>query len=187
MEFISIFLIALSLSADCFAVSICGRISMGAALDRGRQLKVAGYFGFFQFAMLLGGFLAGSTVVGLIESFDHWVGFFLLLFIGVRMIRESFEKEKEGEAVDISKGKTLLGLSVATSIDSLAVGMTFAFIQVAIVPAAVLVGATSFVVAMAGFALGARLGDIIGKRAELVGGLVLIGIGVKVLVEGLGG
>lgn len=186
MEFITILFIALSLSADCFAVSVCGSISMGTSLDRARQFKVAAYFGFFQFAMLLVGFLAGSTVVSLIESFDHWVAFFLLAFIGARMIKESFEKGKE-ETLDISRGKALLGLSVATSIDSLAVGLTFAFIQVSIIPAAALVGITALLATLAGFAVGRRLGNVIGKRAELVGGLVLVGIGLNILVQGFSG
>jgi putative Mn2+ efflux pump MntP len=184
MDFIAVFLIALGLSADCFAVSVCGSISMGSALTRAKQLKVAAYFGFFQFAMILGGYLAGRTVVSLIESFDHWVAFGLLAFIGVGMIKESFEKEEECP-VDISQGKTLIGLSVATSIDSLAAGLTFAFVAVAILPASILVGLTAFTATLIGFGLGRRLGDAFGKRAELVGGLVLIGIGVRVLIEGL--
>ncbi len=185
MDFIAVFLIALGLSADCFAVSVCGSISMGAALTRAKQIKVAAYFGFFQFAMILGGYRAGRTVVSLIESFDHWVAFGLLAFIGVRMIKESFEKEEEGEVVDISRGKTLLGLSVATSIDSLAAGLTFAFVEVAILGPSILVGLTAFTATMIGFMLGRRLGDAFGKRTELIGGLVLIGIGVRVLIEGL--
>ena len=185
MDFIAVFLIALGLSADCFAVSICGSISMGSALDRAKALKVAAYFGFFQFVMILAGFLAGKTVVELIENFDHWVAFGLLAFIGVRMIKESFEKEAECEVVDISRGKTLLGLSVATSIDSLAAGLTFAFVDAAIIGASLVVGITAFTVTLIGFWLGRRVGDIVGKRAELIGGLVLIGIGVRVLIEGL--
>jgi putative Mn2+ efflux pump MntP len=187
MDFIAVFLIGLGLSADCFAVSVCGSASMGAALDRARALKVAAYFGLFQAGMILAGYLAGKTVVNLIEDVDHWVAFLLLAFIGARMIRESFGKEKECEAVDISRGKTLLGLSVATSIDALAVGLTFAFIQVAILPASILVGLTAFAVTLIGFGLGRRVGDVIGKRAELIGGLVLIGIGAKVLFDGLTG
>jgi putative Mn2+ efflux pump MntP len=187
MDFIAVFLVALGLSADCFAVSVCGSISMGAALDRARALKVAAYFGLFQAGMILAGYFAGKTVVNLIESFDHWVAFFLLAFIGGRMIRESFEKEEELEVVDISQGKALLGLSVATSIDSLAAGLTFAFVEVAILSASILVGLTAFAVTLIGFGLGRRVGDVIGKRAELVGGLVLIGIGAKVLFDGLTG
>ena len=188
MDFFAVFLIALGLSADCFAVAVSGSISMGDALDRAKRIKVAVNFGFFQFAMLVVGFLAGSTVVGLIDNFDHWIAFFLLTFIGARMIKEYFEKENGAEEVlDISRGKALLGLSVATSIDALAVGITFAFVQVSVIPAAVLVGVVSFMVSMLGFSIGRRLGHIIGKRAELIGGLVLIAIGVKTLVEGING
>lgn len=186
MDLIPVLLIALGLAADCFAVAVSGSISMGSVLDRAKQLKVAASFGFFQFGMLLVGFLAGSTIVESIESLDHWVGFILLAFVGARMIKESFEKKEQTEsAVDISRGKALLALSVATSIDALAVGLTFAFVQVAIVPAGVLVGLVSFGLSFVGFAVGRRLGAMIGKRAELFGGLVLIGIGIKILVEGL--
>ncbi len=187
MDFIAVFLIALSLSADCFAVSLCGSVSMGAALDRAKSLKVAAYFGLFQTGMILAGWLAGTAVVDLIESFDHWVAFGLLAYIGGHMIKESFEKEEECELVDISRGKALIGLSVATSIDSLAAGLTLSIQEVAILPASLLVGITAFTVTLIGVWAGRRVGDIVGKRAELIGGLVLIGIGIKVLVEGLNG
>jgi putative Mn2+ efflux pump MntP len=187
MDFIAVFLIALSLSADCFAVSLCGSVSMGAALDRAKSLKVAAYFGLFQFGMIIAGNAAGKRLIGVIGSIDHWVAFGLLAFIGGHMIKESFEKEEECEIIDISRGRTLVGLSIATSIDSLAAGLTFAFIEVAILPASVLVGITAFIVTLIGVWAGRRVGDIVGKRAELIGGLVLIGIGIKVLVEGLNG
>jgi putative Mn2+ efflux pump MntP len=187
MDFIAVFLIALSLSADCLAVSICGSVSMGTALNRRKALKVAAYFGFFQFSMILAGFLAGITVVNLIQGFDHWLAFGLLAFIGGHMLKESFEKVEKCEANDISKGRTLIGISVATSIDALAAGLTFALIEVAILPASLLVGVTTFVVTLFGVWLGRRVGGIVGKRAELIGGLVLIGIGIKVLFEGLTG
>ncbi|ADJ26294.1 protein of unknown function DUF204 [Dehalogenimonas lykanthroporepellens BL-DC-9] len=174
MEFYAVLLIALGLAADCFAVSVSGSISMGELLDRRRRLKIAFFFGLFQFGMLLAGFLAGSTIVEIIDSFAHWVGFILLAFVGARMLKESFEKNDDDEpATDISRGKTLVALSVATSIDSLAVGLTFAFVDVAIVPAAALVGGVSFALSLVGFAVGRRL--------------VLIGIGIKVLIEGLTG
>jgi len=187
MDFIAVFLIALSLSADCLAISICGSISMGTALDRAKSLKVAMFFGVFQFGMILAGFLAGSTLVELIQSFDHWIAFGLLALIGAHMINESHEKDEECEVVDISETKTLIGLSVATSIDALAAGLTFALIDVVILPASLLVGITAFVVTLIGVWLGRRAGDIIGKRAEMVGGIVLIGIGAKVLFGGLTG
>ena len=187
MDFVAVFLIALSLSADCLAVSICASVSMRTALNRAKALKVAAFFGFFQFGMILMGFLAGSTIVNQIQDFDHWVAFGLLAFIGGHTLKGSFEKEEECEVVDISKARTLLGLSVATSIDALAAGLTFALVEVAILPASLLVGITAFVVTLFGVWLGRRVGDIVGKRAELIGGLVLIGIGVKVLIQGLTG
>jgi manganese efflux pump family protein len=187
MDFIAVFLIALSLSADCLAISICGSISMGTVLDRTKALKVAIFFGMFQFGMILAGYLAGNTLVNLIQSFDHWIAFGLLVLIGGHMIKESFEKEEECEIIDISKTRTLIGLSVATSIDALAAGLTFALIEVAILPASLLVGITAFMVTLVGVWLGRRVGDIVGKRAELIGGLILIGIGIKILIEGLSG
>jgi manganese efflux pump family protein len=187
MDFIAVLLVALSLSADCLAVSICGSISMGGALDRAKAMKIAAYFGFFQFGMILVGFLAGITLVNFIQDFDHWIAFGLLALIGGHVIKESFEKEEECEVIDISKGRTLVGLSIATSIDSLAAGLAFALIDVAILPASLLVGITAFVVTLVGVWLGRRVGDIVGKRAEMIGGLILIGIGIKILIEGLSG
>ncbi|APV44399.1 Putative Mn2+ efflux pump MntP [Dehalogenimonas formicexedens] len=187
MDFIAVLLVALSLSADCLAVSICGSISMGRALNQAKALKVAAFFGLFQFGMILAGFVAGSTLTNIIQSFDHWIAFGLLALIGGHMIKESFEKEEECEVVDISKGRTLVGLSIATSIDSLAAGLTFALIDVSILPASLLVGITAFTVTLIGVWLGRRVGDIVGKRAELIGGLVLIVIGLKVLLDGLNG
>jgi putative Mn2+ efflux pump MntP len=187
MDFIAVLLVAMSLSADCLAVSICGSVSMGAALDRAKAMKIAAYFGFFQFGMILVGFMAGTTLVNFIQNFDHWIAFGLLAFIGGHMIKESFEKEQECEVIDISKGRTLLGLSIATSIDSLAAGLAFGLIDVAILPVSLLVGITAFLVTLVGVWLGRRVGDIVGKRAELIGGLLLIGIGIKILIEGSSG
>jgi manganese efflux pump family protein len=187
MDFIAVLLVALSLSADCLAISISGSISMGTTLDRSKAVKVAMFFGMFQFGMILAGYLAGNSFVDLIQNFDHWIAFGLLALIGGHMIKESFENEEECEAIDISKTKTLIGLSVATSIDSLAAGLTFALIEVAILPASLLVGITAFMVSLVGVWLGRRVGDIVGKRAELFGGLILIGIGIRILIEGLSG
>jgi len=136
--------------------------------------------------MPLIGWLAGRTVADFIQNYDHWVAFGLLAFVGGKMIWESFFEKEEKER-DISKGLTLITLSVATSIDALAVGLSFAFMQVNIWTAIGTIGLVAFLVTGLGFIIGKRIGGVLGKRAELAGGLVLIGIGLKILIEHLVG
>ena len=130
------------------------------------------------------GWLAGKTVVDAIATFDHWLAFGLLGIVGGKMIWESFKKAEERTG-DITRGWLLLTLAVATSIDALAAGLTFAFIQIDILVASLIIGAVSFAVTVVGFLLGRHVGKWLGKRAEMVGGLILLGIGVKILVEHL--
>ncbi|MDD4858999.1 MAG: manganese efflux pump MntP family protein [Dehalococcoidales bacterium] len=183
---VSVFLIALGLSADCFAVAVSSSIALKKP-TRAQILRVALSFGSFQALMTFLGWLAGRTVVELISGYDHWLAFGLLAFVGARMIRESMEHEKEEKKADMTRGFMLLVLSLATSLDSLAVGLSIALMQVNIAIAAGIIGITSFLVTATGFTVGHRAGSLIGKRAELIGGLVLIGIGVKILIEHLGG
>jgi len=130
------------------------------------------------------GWLAGRTVVELIASYDHWLAFGLLALVGGRMIWESLRsKEGHREERDISKGLLLLTLSIATSIDALAVGLSFAFLKINIVLAGVTIGITAFLATSIGFVLGRKAGSLIGKRAEIVGGVILIGIGLRILLE----
>jgi manganese efflux pump family protein len=153
---------------------------------RSGVLRTALSFGIFQAIMPLIGWLAGRTIVDFISSYDHWVAFGLLAFVGGKMLWESFHKEEEKETNrDTSRGLTLLTLSIATSIDALAVGLSFAFIDVNIFAAAGIIGLVAFLITGLGFLIGTRVGGILGKRAEIVGGLVLIGIGVKILLEHL--
>ena len=183
MEFLSIFLIALGLAADCFVVALGGSISM-RTLSFLQVFRVSLVFGIFQGLMPVLGWLAGQTVVGLIADYDHWLAFILLVLVGSRMIWESFRsKDGRSENADITKGFLLLTLSVATSIDALAVGLTFTFIKVNILVASSTIGVVAFVATVIGFLLGRKAGYLIGRRAEAIGGMVLIGIGVKIILE----
>ena len=178
-----LFILAVGLSMDAFAVSICKGLSVKSL--KPRHMVIAGlYFGGFQALMPLIGYLLGVQFQSLIQEFDHWIAFVLLVLIGISMIRES--RECPDELNDSFSFKTMLPLAVATSIDALAVGVTFAFLQVSILPAVSFIGVTTFVFS----AVGIRIGNIFGakykSRAELVGGLVLILMGVKILLEHLG-
>lgn len=178
-----LFILAVGLSMDAFAVSICKGLSVKSL--KPRHMVIAGlYFGGFQALMPLIGYLLGVQFQSLIQEFDHWIAFVLLVLIGVSMIRES--RECPDELNDSFSFKTMLPLAVATSIDALAVGVTFAFLQVSILPAVSFIGVTTFVFSAAGIRIGNLFGAKYKSRAELVGGLVLILMGVKILLEHLG-
>lgn len=184
MSLLELFLLAVGLSMDAFAVSVCKGLSVDRIRPR-HALICGAYFGVFQALMPLLGYLLGVRFQGLIQQVDHWIAFVLLTLIGVNMLREAFDKD-EAESVDTSFGfKTMLMLAVATSIDALAVGVTFAFLQVAIVPAVSFIGATTFVIS----AIGVKIGNVFGLRwrkpAEIAGGVILIAIGLKILIEHL--
>jgi putative Mn2+ efflux pump MntP len=183
VDLLSILLIAVSLSLDCFAVAVAGSISM-PKITRRQVLRVSFSFGFFQLAMLVVGWLLGRTLVDIVESFAHWVAFGLLALVGARMIWESFESdENDRQSADISKGLALLGLSIATSIDSLAVGLSLAFLESRVLIAAIAIGSVAFLFTAAGFYFGNRIGKLLGRRAEVVGGIVLIGLGLRILLS----
>ena len=177
-----LFLIAVSLSMDAFAVSVCKGLSVGRP-RLGHCLICGSWFGGFQALMPLVGWLLGVRFQGLIVSVDHWIAFVLLGLIGFNMVRES--RGGEAEELDSSFGlRAMLPLAVATSIDALAVGVTFAFLQVDnIVLAVAFIGVTTFVLSAAGVRVGSVFGSRFKSRAELAGGLILIGMGVKILVE----
>ena len=151
-------------------------------LTRFQIFRASLSFGLFQAIMPVLGWLAGRTFVAFIGSFDHWLAFGLLGFVGGRMIWESFHPEREEKRTDITKGLILLTLSIATSIDALAVGLSFAFLKVNILTASLTIGITAFLITILGFLLGKKVGGFVGKRAELIGGLILIGIGVRILL-----
>jgi manganese efflux pump family protein len=184
-SFLSILIIALGLSADCFAVALSASIAK-KALPLLQGFRVALSFGIFQAAMTIIGWLAGRTVIDFISSYDHWLAFGLLLFVGGRMIWESFHEKEENEArADITKWHFLLLLSIATSLDALAVGLSFAFLEVNLTLASTTIGLVAFIITFAGFLAGKKLGALVGKRAEIIGGIILIGIGLRILLEHL--
>lgn len=178
-----LFTIAVGLAMDAFSVSICKGLSVQRATVK--HAAITGlYFGGFQALMPLLGFLLGSTFERFITSVDHWIIFILLALIGINMIRESRKKEEE---VNASFGvKAMLPLAIATSIDALGVGITFAFMEVNIWIAIAIIGIVTFVLSFVGVKAGSYLGTKYKSRAELVGGIVLIVIGLKILLEHLG-
>ena len=184
MGFAELLLIAVGLSMDAFAVSICKGLSVEKVSPRHAALAGA-YFGGFQFLMPVLGYLLGYKFEHLITSVDHWIAFILLAFIGGGMIREAFSKNDEKLSGDFGF-KTMLALAVATSIDALAVGVTFAFLSVNIIPAALAIGATTFVFSAAGIYIGNIFGAKYKSGAELVGGCILILMGLKILLQHMG-
>lgn len=184
MSAFEIWLLAVSLAIDCFTVSV----TSGIILHRirwGTFLKMGFFFGLFQALMPFIGWLGASRFSNLIEAYDHWIAFGLLAFLGIRMIREHFRNEEES-SFDPTRLKVILTLAVATSIDALAVGITLAFLNVALIPSVTFIGVTTFVIS----AIGIRIGNIFGmkykSRAEFAGGVILICIGLKILLEHLG-
>lgn len=182
LDILSILFIALGLSADCFAVALSGSISM-RTVSFVPLLRTALAFGGFQAVMPVIGWLAGRTVVDLIADYDHWVAFVLLALVGGRMIWESFRTLESQKRIDITKGLALLTLAAATSIDALAVGLSFAFLRVNIALACSVIGVVAFGITIAGFTLGEKAGTLLGKRAEAVGGVILILIGLRILLS----
>lgn len=183
MNILEIFIIAVGLSMDAFAVSICKGLSV-QKLKPKHMLLVGVYFGGFQALMPLLGYLLGKQFEWLITSVDHWIAFGLLVLIGANMIKESFDKSDEVN--DSFSIKSMLLLAVATSIDALAVGVTFAFLDVQIVPAIAIIGTTTFVLSVIGIKVGNVFGAKFKSKAELAGGIVLVLMGIKILLEHLG-
>lgn len=185
MSFLDIFLIGVALSMDAFAVSVCKGLSVKKAGVK-HVLTVGVYFGGFQALMPMLGFLLGYKFESFITNIDHWIAFVLLAIIGGNMIREALGKNEDDKENDDFSFKAMLPLAVATSIDALAVGISFAFLGVDIVTAALLIGATTFVLSGAGIFVGNIFGSKYKSKAELAGGIVLILIGAKILLEHLG-
>lgn len=179
----SIFFIALSLAMDAFAVSVSTGIAVPGFGPR-QAAKIGAWCGFFQFAMPLAGWFLGSSIKSYIEFIDHWIAFGLLGIIGFSMIRQALSGETEEAVADLSVGRLFM-LALATSIDALAVGITMAFMEVDILLSAVIIGGVAFLMAMLGGLLGRRLGALFQKRATLAGGVVLVLIGAKILLEHL--
>lgn len=183
MSIWELLLIAVGLSMDAFAVSICKGLSAGEAKPK-HMITCGAYFGGFQALMPLIGYLLGSQFQNVIQSFDHWVAFVLLGLIGANMIREAFGASEE---VDCSFGpKAMLPMAIATSIDALAVGITFAFLSVKIWTAILCIGVTTFFFSCAGVKIGSVFGEKYRSKAEFAGGAILILMGLKILLEHLG-
>lgn len=188
MGLVELFLLAVGLSMDAFAVSICKGLGM-KKINVKVAVVLALFFGGFQAGMPLIGWALGSQFLGIIGPIDHWTAFFLLAFIGGKMLWEAItEPEDEGDGKDANKidlGEYLM-LAIATSIDALAVGISFAALSVDIVPAVAFIGVTTFCFTIAGVVIGHLFGARYEKPATIVGGVVLILIGLKVLLEHLG-
>lgn len=183
MSILDLFILAVGLSMDAFAVSVCKGLSLGKI--KPKHMCIAGaWFGGFQALMPLIGYFLGSFFAEMIEKYDHRVAFVLLAIIGGNMIKESFGKdEKVDSSMDV---KSMLLLAIATSIDALAVGVTFAFLQVQIVPAVSFIGVITFIFSAVGVKIGSLFGTKYKSKAELFGGIVLVLIGIKILLEGIG-
>lgn len=187
MGYIELFLIGIGLSMDAFAVSICKGLKM-KRVHKGHCLVIALFFGGFQALMPLAGWLLGRQFEQYITAIDHWIAFVLLAFLGGKMILEALQKKEEEdcggeERLDM---KELFLLAVATSIDALAVGITFAFLQVSIVPAITIIGCTTFVLSIVAVYIGNIFGAKYKSKAELAGGVILVLLGLKILLEHLG-
>lgn len=183
MSFLELLLTAVALSMDAFAVSVGkGLSSPGASWREG--LICGAYFGGFQALMPLAGYLLVSTFSGYIQRFDHWIAFILLALIGANMIREAFSKEEKSMSGSFSV-KTMLLLAVATSIDALATGVTFQLTGTNIWMAISLVGCTTFLFSFLGVKVGSTFGAKYQSKAELIGGVILVLMGVKILLEHL--
>jgi manganese efflux pump family protein len=183
VSFPYLLLIALGLAMDAFAVSTACGVQV-VVLRSGHVLRVALAFGFFQFAMPVIGWLAGSSFSGWLEAVDHWIAFGLLAVIGARMMWESF-RDTTVPVKDPTRGWNLLVLAVATSIDALAVGFSLAFLGISIWVPSLVIGIVAAVLSAVGAVFGCRLGHRFGVWAERAGALVLIGIGVKILLDHL--
>ena len=183
MNFFELLFIAIGLSMDCFAVSL----SFGAQkkLKRNDIIKFSFFFALFQALMPVIGWLVGTAANIYLSKVDHWIAFGILTIIGLRMIYESFKGEDEKRSVDIRDWKILLTLSLATSIDALITGVSFGFVKVNIVLAALTIALVTFLNSLAGAWVGERSIHISPRWAEIIGGLVLIGIGIKIVLEHL--
>ena len=185
MGFWELLLLGIGLSMDAFAVSVCKGLAMQRS-DGKTAVACGAWFGFFQAMMPVIGFYLGRIFAGAIEAVDHWVAFGLLSFVGINMIKEALEAEQEKADSDLSP-KAMLPLAVATSIDALAVGVSLAMTaKVSIWTAVALIGLTTFLLSGAGAWVGGVFGRKFEKKAEIFGGVILILLGLKILLENLG-
>lgn len=184
MGLIELFLIAVGLSMDAFAVSVCKGLAMPKCTFK-KAAIVGLWFGGFQALMPAIGYILGAQFQEAIASIDHWIAFVLLALIGGNMIHEALDNDEE-EADASLDVKTMFLLAVATSIDALAIGITFAFLKVSIIPAVCFIGIVTFIISFAGVKIGNVFGARYKNKAEIVGGIILILLGLKILLEHLG-
>jgi putative Mn2+ efflux pump MntP len=182
MSLVELLVLSVGLAMDAFAVSVCKGLCTKRVTWK-KALAAGLWFGAFQAAMPVAGYFLGSAFRELVEAFDHWIAFGLLLLIGVNMIREAFGEEKENDDFGV---KTMLPLAVATSIDALAVGVSFAMSGVSVAPSVTVIGAVTFALCAAGVFAGHTVGKRFGRAARITGGAILILIGTKILLEDLG-
>ena len=185
MSILELIFLSIALAMDCFAVSFSAG-GLQKELRLRHALIIGSFFGLFQGFMPLIGYFGGQVVVSYIERFDHWIAFGILLILGLKMMFEALRPEKGGKGINIMKPTTLLVLSIATSIDALAVGFSFSMLDVRIWIAVLIIGFGSFLFSVGGFYMGKFLSNRIRPTyAEILGGLILIGIGIKILIEHL--
>lgn len=184
MDILTMVLIAIGLAMDSLAVSITSGLAM-RDLKISKALKIAIFFGLFQALMPVVGWLAGLSLTDLISGIDHWIAFALLSLIGCKMIYESIRLESREKVIDPMNVYLLLMLSIATSIDALAIGMTFAFLEVSIVTPIIIIGIVTFLLSFLGVFVGNKFGHLFEKKIGIAGGLILIGIGIRILIEHL--
>lgn len=183
MEIIEILLISIGLAMDAFAVAVCKGLAM-AKMNWKKAIIIGLYFGIFQAIMPIIGYYLGESFQGLVTSVDHWIIFGLLTLIGGNMIKEALDKEKK-EANDNIDVKTMIILAIATSIDALAIGITLAFFEINLTLAVSLIGIIAFIFSILGVKIGNKFGEKYERKAEIAGGIILIIIGVKILLEHL--
>jgi len=181
MTFIEIVLIAVGLAMDAFAVSICAGTN---ELTKGKRptFRLSFHFGLFQFFMPVIGWFLGTGIQKYIEDYDHWIVLILLSYVGIKMIKSGFDKNSEIEKGDLSKGLNLVMVSIATSIDALAVGISLAMLQSGIWYPSIIIGVITAGLSVLGVQLGNKLGSKFGKRMEILGGIILVLIGIRILI-----
>lgn len=184
MDVLEILLIAVGLAMDAFAVSVCKGLSM-KKMSWNKAIIVGLYFGIFQGLMPVIGFLLGTSFASLVIQIDHWIAFVLLGFIGGNMLKEAFSNESENRNDNVDF-KTMIVLAIATSIDALAIGITFAFLKVNLILSVLMIGIITFILSIIGVKIGNKFGDRYERKAEMAGGLILILMGIKILLEDLG-
>ncbi len=182
MNLLTIILIAIGLSFDTFAVSVSTGLTISKISFR-QAFRIVIILAFFQAIMPLAGWFLGSQVANLISNYDHWIAFGLLTILGIKMIYESFKNNAVKTDSNNLTLPVLVGMAIATSIDALVVGVSFAFVKLNIYYTILIIGATTFLVAMIGMLLGKKVGGKFGTKMEIFGVLILIGIGIKILLS----